>query len=300
MTSPWQRTRQKSGWNGGIVTWTEGKFAYISVAFSWHLMTAYQHAIWLKHEGYKVYAGGPAVDLQPTFLQRVAILGAHVNALPHHNPNATRTSYGCIRSCPFCIVPVTEGPLVELHDWTPRPIVCDNNLLACSKKHFDRVIDRLKPVQKVDFNQGLDARLLTPRHADRLAELDTRYIRLAWDNTRDEKRILKAFETLRQAGFPARHICFYLLIGYDDTPQDALYRLRTVQNLKCRLFPMRYQPLDAPKRNCYVHPNWTDYQLKRYTSYWSNQKYLGSIPFEEYRYQPGKKKGKQTNANAAA
>jgi hypothetical protein len=294
MTSPWQRTRQASGWIGGLTEWTKCDNAYISVTFSWQLVTAYQHAVWMRHAGYNVFAGGPAVTLNPSMLQSVASLtpppGETINALTHHNPNATRTSRGCIRACNFCAVPIIEGKLTELDNWIPRPIVCDDNFLATSKKHFNRAIDKLKPIEKVDFNQGLDARLLTEHHATRLGELDTRYIRLAWDNTRDEPAIMRAFQRLRDAGFPARHISFYVLFGFDDTPEDALYRLTTIRDtLKARWFPMRYQPLDATRRNAYVAPNWTDYELKRFQSYWSNTKYLGSIPFEEYEYRPGKK-----------
>ena len=44
------------------------------------------------------------------------------------------------------------------------------------------MIDKLKPLSGIDFNQGLDARLLTEYHAERLAELDLKMVRLAWDH----------------------------------------------------------------------------------------------------------------------
>ena len=266
----------------GYAEWTHGNTAYLSVVFSWHLDHAYQRAVWLRSSGFHVRAGGPAVTLHPHVLSPVADITGTVNALPHHNPNATFTTRGCIRNCPFCAVPIIEGDLVELTDWTPAPIVCDNNLLAASRAHFDTVIDRLKPLHKVDFNQGLDARLLTPYHAQRLTELDLYAIRLAWDNTAYEQPFLTAYHTLRAAHIPARMIRVYVLIGFDDTPDDALYRLQTVQNLGSRPNPMRYQPLDTPNRNTYVHPNWTNAQLNRYMRYWSRLRWLEHIPFEQY------------------
>ena len=270
-------------WQRGIVEWTEGKVAFLSVVFSWQLQEAYQRAVWLRQQGYYVRAGGPAVDLNPDAMRGVAVTIGAVDALPRHNPDATFTSRGCPRRCPFCAVPIIEGSLVELDDWEPKPVVCDNNLLACSRHHFDTVIDRLKPVPRVDFNQGLDARLLTDYHADRLAELDTRVVRLAWDATRDEGKFLAAFHRLRKAGFSANVIRVYVLIGFDDTPEDALYRLETIRSLGMWPNPMRYQPLDAQVRDAYVAPGWTDRELRRYCRYWSRLRWLGGIPFEEFR-----------------
>jgi hypothetical protein len=135
----------------------------------------------------------------------------------------------------------------------------------------------------VDFNQGLDARLLTRHHADRLAELNLYAVRLAFDNTAHERKFLAAYQKLRKAGIPARRIRVYVLIGFDDTPQDALYRLELVRSLGSLTNPMRYQPLDAERRNQYVGDNWTDAQLKRYMRYFSRLRWLGHIPFERYR-----------------
>lgn len=266
--------------------WTENDTAFISVIFSWDLPAAYQRCVWLRQEGYHLRAGGPAVAIQPEYLADVAEIGGQVAALPHHNSKATLTSRGCIRHCPFCAVPRIEGELKELADWEPKPIVCDNNLLACSLKHFDQVIDRLKPLAGIDFNQGLDARLLTEYHAQRLAELDCHRVRLAWDHSKDEAAVMAAIERLRKAGFSKNVISVYVLIGYDDTPEDALYRLSTLSTAGYFPFPMRYQLLTALRRNSYVAPGWTHRELVRYMRYWSNLRHLRPVPFAEFEAQP--------------
>lgn len=269
-------------WKTGLIEYREGRTAYLSVVFSWQLQEAFQRAIWLKAEGYNVKAGGPAVTLNPGRISQVADIDGKWNALPHHNPSATFTSRGCIRNCKFCAVPRMEGYLVELTDWEPKPIVCDNNLLACSDKHFNSVIDKLKPISGVDFNQGLDARLLTKSHAERLAELDLHAVRLAWDHIGLESQFMKAYETLIGAGIPKRKIRVYVLIGYKDTPEDALYRLQTVKDIGLWPNPMRYQPINAETKNNYIGKNWTDRQLKDFMRYWSRLRWLEHIPFEEY------------------
>ena len=163
-----------------------------------------------------------------------------------------------------------------------RPIICDNNLLACSQRHFDRVIDKLKPLSGIDFNQGLDARLLTKHHAERIAELDLKMVRLAWDHIGLEAQFNAAWDTLRSAGIPKGKISAYVLIGYKDTPDDALFRLRSIWDRGSWPNPMRYQPLDAIKRNQYVGEHWTDRELKRYMRYWSNLRHLSAVPFDEF------------------
>lgn len=269
-------------WSSGLVEHIEGNTAYLSVVFSWQTQDAFQRAIWLKSEGYRVRAGGPAVALNPGRINQVADIDGEWNALPHHNPDATFTSRGCIRNCKFCAVPKIEGDLVELKEWVPKPIVCDNNLLACSNAHFEDVIYKLRNIKGVDFNQGLDARLLTSQHAHGLATLDLYAVRLAWDHIGLENQFLSAFQKLIDARIPTRKIRVYVLIGYKDTPEDALYRLQTIKDTGAWPNPMRYQPLNTERKNSYVGMNWTERELKDYMRYWSRLHYLGHVPFSEY------------------
>jgi hypothetical protein len=258
--------------------------ARLSVVFTWHLAQARQQAEQLKRLGARVIAGGPAVLLMPEALAGLAEIGADwPGALQRHNPQATRTSTGCPRRCPFCAVPLIEGEIRELADWQPRPIVCDNNLLATSRSHFDRVIDSLKRLKtRVDFNAGLDARLLTPYHAGRLAELDC-LARLSWDYTNLETAVMAAIHNLRNAGFPKRNIRVYCLIGYDDTPDDALHRLETIRNMGHFPVPMRFNPLNAAERDAYVHPAWTDAELRCMVRYFSNLHLTRGLPYHLLR-----------------
>lgn len=269
-------------WPKKAIDWIENGTALVSIPFTWELPQAYSRCVFLREQGYKVRAGGPAVSLMPDYLVDVAEIGGEVDALKHHNPNATFTSRGCIRKCGFCAVPKIEGDLVELDDWEPKPIVCDNNLLACSKAHFDGVIDALKPFREVDFNQGLDARLLSDYHAERLAELDCLLIRLAWDHIKVEGQTLAAIDKICKAGFPPNKIRVYVLIGHKDHPDDALYRLETLKSLGVLPCLMRFQPLDALEKNSYVSPNWSEQEFKKFAAYWGRQVWYGHLSFDEF------------------
>jgi len=282
--TPFDKQRAVGNWqHGGYLEEIQGDRVYMSIVFTWLLPSAYSSAVWHRSLGRTVYAGGPAVDLHPEYLAEVAHVGGAAPFLRKHNPFATRTTTGCIRSCPFCPVSRIEGNFRELKAWPIAPILCDNNLTAASTHHFDRVVDSLRGVSGVDFNQGLDARLLIPHHASRLAELDVKCVRIAWDYLGQEAAVRQAHQILCAAGFSTWDIRVYVLIGFQDTPEDALYRLRTIwRELRSWPQPMRYQPLDTWKRNAYVAPGWTHRELQRYMKYWSSLTHLSGIPFEEY------------------
>lgn len=267
-------------WSGGLISWEEHGTVHISVVFSWQKEKARKMA----EDARRAVVGGPAVYNDPGYFDGIEIAPQIDDTIYRHNEDATFTTRGCVRNCPFCIVPRIEPEYIELKEWPVRPIVCDNNLFASSKAHFDDVVDKLKPLKGVDFNQGLDARLLTKHHAERLRELDMKSVRLAWDWIEMEEQWMAALELLLSVGFSARKIRTYVLIGYNDTPEDALYRLEKVKSLGVMPNPMRYQPLDVEKRNGYISDNWTDRQLKDYMRYWSKQIWLWNVPFEEYRH----------------
>jgi hypothetical protein len=258
-----------------------GHTLYLSIPFTWLLPEAVKMALGHKQ---RVIAGGPAVDLMPHIIDGVADIHAEslVPPLMMHNPLATFTTRGCPNRCPFCAVPKIEGDFRELQDWEPKPVICDNNLLASSRKHFDQVINRLKPFPFVDFNQGLDADLFTPWHARRISELHGAKVRFAFDNVNDESSVKGAVMTAQLNGL--LDISIYVLVGFHDTLDDARYRLETVRSWGIQPNPMRYQPLDALHKNSYVSPDWKENDLRRVIRYYNRLRWLEHIPFEDYEY----------------
>lgn len=245
-------------------------------------------ASWYKQAGKYVFIGGPAVDLMPEFVHDVADqVGGQFTPAPlkRHNPDATFTSRGCINKCPFCAVPIIEGELKELATWDPAPIICDNNLLATSQKHFDKVIDSIKQFKQVDFNQGLDIRMLNTHHIERLQELRLPKIRIAFDNIKMASLVIKTIDKLLMAGFPKSRINCYVLINFDDNPNNALDRIELLKAKGIRAFPQRFQAIqgkEAFTKNSWIDPGWTQKELARFQRYWSRQKYFSRIPYDEF------------------
>jgi hypothetical protein len=261
--------------------WQDGR-EHISIPFTWNLPAVREKIQRGNLFDSRPIVGGPAVKLMPEYLADIADIGGDLNGvLQRVNPKATRTTVGCPNHCGFCAVPRIEGEFRELEDWPDLPIICDNNLLAASQAHFDKVIDRLKRHRGVDFNQGLDAQRLTDYHANRLAEVDGIF-RLSWDTIGRESEVAAAIRRLIRAGIPKTRISCYVLVGWNDGPAEALYRIETLYHRWGVLpNPQRYTPLDSTERR-YVGPGWTERELMNMCRWGSRAMLIGSVPYAEF------------------
>jgi hypothetical protein len=222
---------------------------YVSVPFTWSLPVVRDELTARSLLWDRAVVGGPAVQLMPDFLaglSGVTVGGDMPGVLQKINPLATRTTVGCVRRCKFCAIgtgAVEPGGLRELTDWPDLPIICDNNLLAASEAHFERVIERLVRWGYADFNQGLDARLLTAEHAKLLARIKRPMVRLALDSMAEREAWEHAFGLLRSAGIAKHRIRSYCLIGFHDSPADAWRRCLWVKDHGVVALPMWFHRL---------------------------------------------------------
>jgi len=179
------------------------------------------------------------------------------------------SSRGCNRRCPFCAVWRVEGSINSekrsikhlIYQKHTKIIFLDNNFLQ--SKYWRDICDELESIGKwVDFNQGLDARLITDEVAERLSRLKLSSgrgvkVRLGYDSTSMKPYVGKAIERLKAAGIKGRKIMVYVLFNYSDDPEDFFSRVRDVLNWGATAYPMRYEPLDALEKNVYISPKWT-------------------------------------------
>jgi len=184
------------------------------------------------------------------------------------------SSRGCNRKCPFCAVPKLEGTINSVkysikHLVYPkhtRIIFWDNNILQ--SPGWRNIFDELEELKlKVDFNQGLDARLITDEVAERLARLRLSSgkgikVRLGYDIRSNGPFVKKAIERLNAVGIKGRRIMVYTLYNYTDDPQDFFERVRELLKWGVVCYPMRYEPLNALKKNAYVSPKWDPVRLE--------------------------------------
>lgn len=156
------------------------------------------------------------------------------------------TTRGCIRKCSFCIVPRKEGyirivgDLLDLWDGKAKQVVMmDNNILALPD-HFKMICQQaIENRIKVDFNQGLDHRLLTSDIVEIMGRVSHTEYHLAFDNPAHKKSVEKAIRLMRDGGI--NRCIWYVLVGYDTTPEEDLTRLNYLRRMNQRAFLQRYE-----------------------------------------------------------
>ena len=156
---------------------------------------------------------------------------------------------GCVRHCDFCIVPRKEGTIHPAATWeeikrldSREMILLDNNILASD--HGLEQINRMghEPVW-IDFNQGLDARLITPQVAQMLARLHwIRFVRLACDTSEMLPVIQQATAYLREAGISPSRFWAYALVR---DVEEAHRRVLALRDMGVEPFAQPYRDYDG-------------------------------------------------------
>lgn len=192
----------------------------------------------------------------------------------------TDTAYGyltrgCPRHCSFCIVSEKEGKvshqvagLSEFWQGQKNIVLLDPNITASKEceKLFD---DLIQSRATIDFNQGLDARLLTDKGADQLNQIKTKMIHFAWDNYE-----MKTYEKLKAIRpllkYDHHKLMVYVLVNYNTTIEQDLERITKLKELGYEPYVMVYDKPHAPK-------------IIRQMQRWCNSKWIfHSVEWEEY------------------
>ena len=199
-----------------------------------------------------------------------------------NNASFAYMTKGCPNRCSFCAVHKLEPnfidyiPLKNQIDQNKKDLILlDNNVLA--SKEFSVIVDEIidngyqkgamfgKAHRYVDFNQGIDARLLDEEKMALLSKLAIKPLRIAFDSIKLQKTYIEKIHLAKQYGI--KHISNYILFNHTDTPEDFYERLRINIELNEELginifsFPMKYMPLNSKDRK-YAGPNWTHTQLR--------------------------------------
>lgn len=190
-------------------------------------------------------------------------------------------SRGCPRGCGFCHVKAKEGPrsykvadLTEFWQGQQNIVLCDPNILACNE-HLDLLTQLAESGARVEFNQGIDVRLITKENINLLKEINLHKIHVAFDRWQDKEEIenkLKWF--VSETGYNRHNgwmVC-YILCNYDTTIEQDIYRIQLCRELNISPYPMIYDK---------EHADSIYKDLQR----WCNNYIFWSCPtFEEYKH----------------
>lgn len=195
---------------------------------------------------------------------------------------------GCPRGCSFCIVGNKEGrcstKVADLNEfWRGQSniVLCDPNILAC-KEWKPLLTSLVESKALVDFNQGLDIRMMTPQKIELLNQIRIKEIHFAWDRYQDKKMILPKFELFSKLSNITKKnsehkAIVYTITNYDTTIEQDLDRIYTLRDLGYWAYVMIYD-----KEHC--RPIYKDLQR------WCNNRFVfGRVKrFEDYRIQHNK------------
>lgn len=186
---------------------------------------------------------------------------------------------GCPRDCDFCIVAEKEGKksykVADLEQfWRGQKEIklLDPNLLA-SKNHVELLVQLIESNALIDITQGLDARLLTDENTELIKRLKLKVLHFAWDKTENSDLIiskLESFKTTTKIGY--RKLKVYVLVNFDTTIEEDLYRIYKLKELGYDPFIMIFEKWKASK------------DIKRLAR-WVNNKYIFRTcdKFEDYK-----------------
>lgn len=204
----------------------------------------------------KIIKGGINYDIESKLPKEIEHTMPDYNLYPNNKYAMGFTTRGCIRNCEFCKVPEKEGVIKSTADiyefWNKQDklMLMDNNLTA-HREHFKLILNQLiKEKIKVNFSQGLDIRLISPEQAKQLSKVRLyKQIHFSFDDIKIEKAVRRGIRILNDNGVKGYKLMFYVLIGFNSTPEEDLYRVKLLRNLGVDPFVMPYDKSDKYQRN---------------------------------------------------
>ena len=217
-----------------------------------------------------VICGGTGFDVKRKLSPEIEACDLDYSIYPKCKTSYIWFSRGCNRKCPWCVVPEKEGKfhLVKRKRLNPNGsyiTIMDNDFFA--NPNWRDVILWLGNMP-VDI-QGIDVRTLNAEkcHAlDDLRRWKNKQFKMAWD---DPAVDLTSQFTRTVQILPPRKIMCYVLIGFNSTEEQDLYRIETLRDLKIDPFVMPYNKKDP-------------YQ-KRFARYVNHKAIFKTVEWKDYK-----------------
>ena len=156
---------------------------------------------------------------------------------------------GCPRNCAFCHTTQKDGcksrkvaDLSEFWDGQKNVVLLDQNILAC-KEHHDLLGQLIDAKVRVEFNGGLDVRMLTAENVELIKQIKLNCIHFAFDRYQDRQIVMEKltmFKELTGYDKDKGRIMVYVLCNFDTTIEQDIERIQFCRELKFQPFPMIY------------------------------------------------------------
>ncbi len=233
------------------------------------------------HYDCEIVRGGTGYDIKsrlPLEIDQSTLMDYSI--YPQYKFSTQFFSRGCIRHCPFCLVHDKEGAIrpvepVQLHPDGQHIEVLDNNFFANPEWKF-AVDYLLNTKQKVNLH-GVDIRIMDDEQAYWLNKLPLlKPIHIAWDLPQID--LTEKLKEVTRYIKPYKIYC-YVLIGFNSTPEQDLYRLERLKEMKILPFVQPYRDFENERE-----PSQYEKDLAR----WANRAWLfKSMDFKDYSPRKG-------------
>lgn len=220
---------------------------YASCVFTWNRDKA---------NGLVAEFGGSGINISAKLPDEIEHIKPDYTLYPDARWSMGYSSRGCPRRCPWCIVPRKEGDIrswariYEFWDRSHKKIkLLDNNILAAPNWR-QTMEDILAEDLEVDFNQGLDIRLINAENLDYLKRVKAKELRFAFDDIAYERPVREGIRLLLDNGLRARKLSFYFLYGFPNISEECVERVKILASYNVEVYPMAYKGSDGkePKR----------------------------------------------------
>lgn len=225
----------------------------------------------------EVIKGGTGYDLRNKLAEEIEHIRPDYSLYDIEDVAYGFLTRGCPRGCPFCIVKDKEGArshqvadLKEFWNGEGKIILLDPNITASREceKLFD---DLINTKALIEFNQGIDARLITDKGIDQLNRMRLKMLHFAWDNYE-----FKTYEKLKKIrpslSYDSRSLRVYVLTNFGTTFEQDLERVIKLRELDYDPFVMIYDKPHAPQK------------VKQLQGWVNNKRIWRTIEnFDEYR-----------------
>lgn len=283
---------------GGQVEWaTQMKhydIVYMSKVFNFSPDDTYIY------DADEIVKGGTGYDIASQLPEEIDQLQPDYSIYPNI-PMDTAYGFltrGCPNKCPWCVVPRKEGairPYMDVNEIAiegrRKLVLMDNNILAAGDYCIQQLQKIIERGYRVDFNQALDARLVTDEIAQLLAKvrwLDNNRIRFGCDTHGQIAECERAMNMINRYGFTGQYFLYTMLTSdFRECYERITYWWHRTQETRAThqghyVYPFA-QPYRNPNNPHNIIPQW-----QKDMAGWVNKKvHFVAHSFEEFEPRKG-------------
>lgn len=273
--SSWHKTQ------GDLVDWYSPLFSHPERIYASKVFTYTPDFMDYAPDDPEPWRGGTGYDPLVTLPDEVEATFPNYSLYPAFTAALGFLTRGCIRECPWCVVPRKEGHIriagdvEQISAGRKEVVLLDNNFLAAPPEFVDEQLGKAHRLNlRLDFNQALDARLVNEQNAPPLAAVKwSKYIRFACDTAAMLPVVAHAVELLRTYGYRREFFIYVLAREVTETHERILKLTAIDQKIVPFCQPYRdFVSREEPPRELRDLTRWCNFQAIRKT-----------VPFSDYK-----------------